>query len=68
MYKLEFIELYYHVFLELIPEFLDLLLLVGIVPDVVLLLEDPLELRELRPVLPDRLLYQLHPLLGLRVP
>lgn len=49
--ELEFIELFYHVFLKLVPELLNLLLFVGVIPDIVLFLENPLYLSEFVPVL-----------------
>ena len=49
--ELEFIELYDHVFLELVPKLFDLLLFVGVILDIVLFLENPLYLSEFVPVL-----------------
>jgi len=51
LYEFEFVELNDHVFFELVPEFLNLFLLVRVILDVVLFLKDPLNLRELIPVL-----------------
>jgi hypothetical protein len=60
LYEFEFVELNDHVFFELVPEFLDLFLLVRVVLDIVFFLEDPFNLRELVPVLSYRRLELLH--------
>ncbi len=60
LYEFEFIELNDHVFFELVPEFLNLLLFVRVVLDIIFFLEYPLNLTKFVPVLSDLGLQLLH--------